>query len=212
MKVYVNKIHYPVTTLGHGRRIGIWFQGCSIGCPHCISQDTWARTGTNLTTVARVLAICKEFSAEDIDGVTISGGEPFEQAEALLALVAEFRLWRNEPGFDVLAYSGLPLAKLKRDFAPILAQLDAVISEPFVAAKAPGKSWAGSSNQVLTACSELGRARYGAAQAAAGPQVQISVDPDAVWFIGIPRPGDMERIEKAVIGRGLRLGDVSWRA
>ena len=40
--IAISRIHYPVTTLGPGKRIGIWMQGCSIRCPGCISADTWA--------------------------------------------------------------------------------------------------------------------------------------------------------------------------
>ena len=42
MLIAINKAHYPVTVLGPGQRIGIWFQGCRIHCPGCVSQDTWA--------------------------------------------------------------------------------------------------------------------------------------------------------------------------
>ncbi|HAU1321526.1 TPA: radical SAM protein, partial [Legionella pneumophila] len=41
MMIYISRVHFPVTTLGPGHRIGIWFQGCSIRCPGCISTDTW---------------------------------------------------------------------------------------------------------------------------------------------------------------------------
>ena len=40
--VSISRLHFPVTTLGPGHRIGIWFQGCSIRCEGCLSMDTWA--------------------------------------------------------------------------------------------------------------------------------------------------------------------------
>ncbi len=46
MNILLNKAHFPVTVLGPGRRIGIWLQGCSIGCAGCISQDTWEADAT----------------------------------------------------------------------------------------------------------------------------------------------------------------------
>src|SRR3546814_9784731 len=42
MRIAVSRLHFPVTALGPGRRIGLWLQGCSIRCPGCISVDTWA--------------------------------------------------------------------------------------------------------------------------------------------------------------------------
>ena len=40
MLIAINKAHYPVTVLGSGQRIGIWFRGCRLHCPGCVSQDT----------------------------------------------------------------------------------------------------------------------------------------------------------------------------
>ena len=40
--VGVSRLHFPVTTLGPGRRAAIWLQGCSIHCRGCVSRDTWA--------------------------------------------------------------------------------------------------------------------------------------------------------------------------
>ena len=53
-RIALSRIHFPVTTLGPGRRIGIWFQGCSIRCPGCISMDTWAQ-GRGNTTIEEVV-------------------------------------------------------------------------------------------------------------------------------------------------------------
>ena len=37
----IDSLQWPVTVLGYGARIGIWFQGCSIGCPGCCAKHTW---------------------------------------------------------------------------------------------------------------------------------------------------------------------------
>ncbi|MGG7582215.1 4Fe-4S cluster-binding domain-containing protein [Rhizobium sp. Nf11,1] len=81
-------MHFPVTALGPGRRIGIWFQGCSIRCPGCISADTWT-TGKGTTTLEEVVNTLQPWLPE-AEGVTVSGGEPFDQQEALQSL-----LWRR---------------------------------------------------------------------------------------------------------------------
>ena len=81
MKIALSRIHYPVRTLGPGARIGVWFQGCAIRCPGCVSMDTWA-VGQHVTTLDEVKEGLLPFLASD--GVTISGGEPFDQPEALL--------------------------------------------------------------------------------------------------------------------------------
>ncbi|MBW6186918.1 4Fe-4S cluster-binding domain-containing protein, partial [Pseudomonas aeruginosa] len=47
----------PERTLAVGNilRLGIWFQGCSIRCPGCISADTWG-PGRRRIALARLLA------------------------------------------------------------------------------------------------------------------------------------------------------------
>jgi len=215
MKIMLNKTHFPVTTLGHGRRIGIWFQGCSIRCRGCISKDTWTAEPAHQTTVQALLSLCDALAQEDIDGVTISGGEPFEQPEPLSLLLQGLARRRDRQArpLDLLVYSGLPMSRLQRRFPEILGQVDAVISEPFVAARAPGARWQGSSNQRVTTFSELGRARYEQEyEQAVASRIQISLDDESIWLIGVPGPNDMETIEQAARKRGLRWEDASWRA
>ncbi len=78
--VALSRVHYPVTTLGPGRRLAVWFQGCSIRCPGCVSMDTWApgrrRDGRAVLEPGRP-------PSRNADGLTVTGGEPFDQPEAL---------------------------------------------------------------------------------------------------------------------------------
>ena len=221
MKIRLNKAHFPVTTLGHGRRLGIWVQGCSIGCRGCVSRDTWDHRGGWDVDVAEVLDWCDARRDSDIDGITISGGEPFEQPQALAELLGALDAWRPGLGrpFDILCYSGLSLRRIERRHAGILDQLDVLIPEPYVgkgrdAGPAALTPWRGSGNQPLVPLTRLGRKRYGgdAPEAGGAQRIQLSVDRGAVWLIGIPGPGDMERMEKRARARGVELRGVSWRA
>ena len=92
----ISRAHYPVTTLGVGRRIGIWFQGCSIRCKGCVSQDTWATDPSKAIPVGALLGWCKMVAPEGPDGVTISGGEPFDQPAGLSALLDGLMIWRAQ--------------------------------------------------------------------------------------------------------------------
>jgi anaerobic ribonucleoside-triphosphate reductase activating protein len=81
--------------------------------------------------------------------------------------------------------------------------------------------WRGSANQRVVPLSPLGHERYGAlagigkTEKATGPRVQVSVDegPEGrrVYYIGIPRRGDMEQLTSMLDRAGVRSGDVSWR-
>ena len=67
----------------------VWIQGCSIRCEGCISADTWA-AGRGETTVDEVFASISAWLLE-ADGVTVSGGEPFDQPSGLAALLRRVR-------------------------------------------------------------------------------------------------------------------------
>lgn len=213
--LHLNKAHYPVTALGPGRRIGLWFQGCTLACPGCVSQDMWAFDGNQALSLSVLLAWCQEVASDELDGVTISGGEPFAQPAALLALLEALREWRAAAGlsFDILCYSGLPWRRLQREFTPILALLDALIPEPFQSHRPTRLLWRGSANQPLIPLSPLGRERYAPYRDREVERrpFQVVVDGRRVWAIGIPGPGDMERLEQQCAERGVRLGAVSWR-
>ena len=213
----LNKAHWPVTVLGPGRRIGIWVQGCSIHCPGCVSQDTWPRDKTKAIPVRDLLAWCRKVSANALDGVTISGGEPFEQPRALRALLDGMIAWRRDAklDFDILCYSGMPRRRLEKDHAELLARLDAIIPEPYVNDLPQGHVWRGSRNQPLVPLTPRGHARYTVhveeSADAHGKRMQAAVDGKRVWMIGIPGRGDMAAVEALCAERGLALTDVSWR-
>jgi anaerobic ribonucleoside-triphosphate reductase activating protein len=211
----LNKAHYPVTVLGYGRRVGIWFQGCDIRCKGCVSQDTWDREAGAVMRVADLLDWCRQKAAAGVDGVTFSGGEPFEQPQALAALIDGFERWRGQAGLslDILCYSGYPLRTLAAKHAALLRKLDAVIPEPYAEQLPQGGPWRGSANQPLVPLSPLGRARYGDGAKAANDakRVQVAVEEGRVWMIGIPARGDMAALERLCAGQGLRLEQVSWR-
>jgi len=203
--------------LGPGRRIGLWVQGCSIGCRGCVSQDTWPRDAAKTIAVDDVVAWCRKVAGVSLDGVTISGGEPFEQPEGLGALLRRLKVWRHDEklDFDILCYSGYPLARLQRTHGSLLALLDAVIPEPYADNRPLTHLWRGSSNQTLVPLSARGHARYArfvdAPADSEGKRMQAAVEGGRIWMIGIPARGDMARVEALCAQRGLALESVSWR-
>ena len=163
--------------------------------------------------MSSLVAWCREVAKADLDGVTISGGEPFEQPDGLRALA---RCARTPGGatrdldFDILCYSGYPLARLQRHHAALLALLDAIIPEPFVDGKPLTHLWRGSANQPLVPLSHA-RARTLCSVRrrdadSGGKRMQVAVEGGRVWMIGIPARGDMARLETLCAQRGLELG------
>jgi anaerobic ribonucleoside-triphosphate reductase activating protein len=211
-RVQISRVHAPVTTLGPGRRLGIWFQGCGIGCAGCVSRDTWEISSGVATSVQELADYgLDRIEKLSLTGVTISGGEPFEQPDALLELLRSLRAASFREPIDVLCYSGLPLKRIETHFPEYLELIDVLIPEPFVNKRSDTASWRGSSNQPVVLLSDLARERFkDVPQGTAG--MQVVVDEQRVWLIGVPRGGDMDRLRRGVAAKGLLLEDVSWLA
>lgn len=208
--INIAKVHVPVTALGPGRRVGIWLQGCSIGCRECVSQDTWPGAGGATSVAALLTEVTTAVRADAaLTGVTISGGEPLEQADAVAELLAGLRSAGNTE-LDVLLYTGYTWRRVLRDHAEVLSNVDAVIPEPFVAALAPGQVWRGSSNQPLMLLTELAERRY--REIPARRPFQVVVEDGRLYTIGVPAPGDLERALTLARAKGLAVAEVSWRS
>jgi anaerobic ribonucleoside-triphosphate reductase activating protein len=217
----VHRTHFPVTVLGPGVRAGIWVQGCGIGCAGCMSRDTWDPAGGRGVPVVELLGWLGGLPPETT-GVTVSGGEPFEQAEALVELldgIAALSGEREAP-LDVMVYSGFTLAALRRSPSrrALLERCDVVVTGPFVPGRAPGGSWRGSANQRLVVRTDLARRRFGAGADAddVRPGLQVVLEPRPpdglrLRVIGVPGPGELGRLERGLAGRGLGLAEASWR-
>lgn len=202
-RLSLSRIHFPVSTLGPGKRIGIWFQGCSLRCPGCISQDTWAPRHEN-ATISEVLKICADFG-EGVDGVTITGGEPTEQPAALIALLQGLS-HILPPGADVLLYSGRHFHEL----TPLLSELgdlvDALISEPYVETESQTRPLMGSDNQQLRLLTSRGQMRFGQylrSRDTTDDALDFFADDDGqIWMTGIPRRGDLGRLQAILADAG----------
>lgn len=145
----VGQICPETHVLGPGKRFVIWVQGCPFNCPECVAPD-WIPIETNRLTaiddlVARITAV------PDLEGITISGGEPMLQAESLAKLIRRVRNVR--PNFSALAFSGFTLEQLLKkalldpgvnDF---LKQLDVLIDGLYRADLNNDLGLRGSSNQ-----------------------------------------------------------------
>lgn len=211
----INRTHHPVTTLGPGVRAGIWVQGCTIGCHGCASRDTWAPEGGSEVDVTH-LVDWLDVLPEPLDGITVSGGEPFQQPAALAELLTAVDRWRaGRPApLDVLVFSGHPWSRLagSPECAPALARCDAVVAGPFVERRNTGTPLRGSDNQRIVAMTPLGWERYGDPDALPPPRMQVAVDGDTVALIGIPRAGDLDRMRERLAARGIALEAVTWQA
>jgi anaerobic ribonucleoside-triphosphate reductase activating protein len=88
----------------------VYFQGCSLHCEKCWNPSSHKFRGLELT----VLEVAQRFEEasrlEPLEGVTFSGGEPMQQAEALLELMREIR--RTAPAVSLGMFTGYTESEL----------------------------------------------------------------------------------------------------
>jgi len=81
----INVHHMELSSVnGPGLRLTLWVQGCALNCKGCFNQATHA---PGPITLMPVHELAQKINALDIDGVTLTGGEPLDQAPALLQLI-----------------------------------------------------------------------------------------------------------------------------
>lgn len=141
----LERVYYPVITLGYGNRLGVWVRGCSRACPGCISQELLEGTGEALAVEELIKRIPSEL---DVDGLTISGGEPFDQAEGIADLI---RWFKGCFGTDILVFTGYTYEELiERNDSKIKEILDNIavlVDGPYIDSLNNGVGLRGSLNQ-----------------------------------------------------------------
>ena len=131
MEIQLYSIAYPVTSLGPGRRVVVWLAGCKKRCKGCISPEMQDFKAGRRIAVAKLLRKISKLS-EMVEGITISGGEPFEQLDALDELLNG--LTRQMPQWNVIVYTGYTLSTLVADSDKsinILNKIDVLIDGPY---------------------------------------------------------------------------------
>ena len=105
---------------GPGRRACVWVQGCSIRCHGCFNPHTWNTRGG---TVRHVAELAEAIGAvPDIEGLTLLGGEPFDQPAAC----AELAERAQGLGLSVMTFTGYVAARVPWDDAVLDADKEGV--------------------------------------------------------------------------------------
>ncbi len=130
---------------GPGARFAVWVQGCSIRCPGCCNPHLFEAGGGEETSIEDLLSQVRAVR-DQIEGVTLLGGEPFEQALSL----ARFAHGARSLGLSVMTFTGFTLEEviLRADASALLAATDLLVDGRYQAAlPETERRWAGSRNQ-----------------------------------------------------------------
>ena len=133
---------------GPGIRMTIFTQGCNHHCPGCQNPQTHDFNGGHFIELDEILSMIDENPL--LDGITFSGGDPMDQAAALVPLAREIK----ERGLNLVIFTGYTYERLmelsheRPDMFELLTFADILIDGPFIMAKKSLElKFRGSSNQ-----------------------------------------------------------------
>ena len=112
---------------GPGKRLLLFTQGCSLHCKGCVNQHLWQfGVGANIT-VEEVLGLC-----QDVEGITLHGGEPLDQSEGVLEIVKALK----SVGKTVILFTGYQYKELSKSSQKRVWSLsDLVVSGRYIEEK-----------------------------------------------------------------------------
>ncbi|OIO98272.1 MAG: hypothetical protein AUJ92_01695 [Armatimonadetes bacterium CG2_30_59_28] len=187
---------------GPGVRTAIWFQGCSLGCPGCFNPDTHSHSPRLILSVEE---LTEEILADagEIEGITLSGGEPLEQSEGLVDLLTGIR--RNT-GLSVVLFTGWTWEEIQeqpeRDV--LLAQVDVVLAGRYNSTRRVAHGLMGSANKTAHFLTD----RYTLKDLESVPTGEVVVQPDgSVVLTGVAplqlhKPRELLRVGNGALSQG----------
>lgn len=152
MRLNVGQIVEDTEAEGPGRRFALWTQGCSLRCPGCCNPHLFSDRGGSAHEVSELLE--RIVKVKGIEGVSLLGGEPFDQAAAVGELCAGVRAL----GLSVMVFSGYTLGELRARGVK-LDDVDLLVDGRYEASLLDtNRRWVGSTNQQVHFLSDRGRA------------------------------------------------------
>lgn len=144
------------TMEGPGIRVSLWVSGCSIQCPKCFNRQAWDYSYGQEYTEETENKILEYLSDPGVDGISILGGEPFDDTnwKTVLGLVKKIKEKLTDK--SILLYTGYVKEDLeKTEKKELLDMVDILIDGPYVSELQDlNLNYRGSSNQRIIYLSE----------------------------------------------------------
>lgn len=133
---------------GPGYRLAVFVQGCPHACPGCHNPGTHDFAGGYDGNTDEIIARMGKNPL--VRGVTLTGGEPMMQPEALCEIACAAR----EKGLNIWCYTGFTLEALLKENRPdrmrLLENIDVLVDGPYIAReRSLDLLYRGSANQRL---------------------------------------------------------------
>lgn len=167
---------------GPGNRIGIWFQGCSKDCPGCFNQVFRERKQGFYSDLSEIKSSIRHMATVDVEGITLSGGEPLDQ----LSAVTDISSYARSIGLSVMIYTGYEPESMSLDRLMCLRMsADIAVVGPYDCRVPAVHAWAGSGNQRILTYS----GRYSAQDIVKGGvlgKFEVRISSDGYIVTGFP--------------------------
>ncbi len=200
MNWQLNKIQFPVYNLGEGTRIGIWVQGCNLGCKGCLNQAIWGMTGGKSISLLDVFNWI--FSLQnDFDGITISGGEPFQQYEQLITFL---HLVKTKTKLNIYCFSGYYLKELIELFPDklFLKYIDTLVDGRYIEEQHENSNLKGSTNQTIYKIVNGVPIVENKTEVLNKWSVKVRHD-NQIYMAGIPKKGELRDLCSELLKKGI---------
>ena len=197
MQIRLHNIVMHTKVLGPGIRTAIWFQGCKRECAGCMSPASRPLDGGRIVDADDVInAVIGE--KNNIEGITVSGGEPFLQVDGLCYLLEAIR---ERTKLGVIIYSGFTMGQLRAMKSVKIDKIidglaDLIIDGEYVDELNDGLALRGSSNQKLNFIRE----RYNGCRdlyESHKRDAEVFASEKDLFFVGIPSKDTLEGWKKA---------------
>ncbi len=197
--MFAARIVYPLKVLGPGDRIGLWLAGCKRACPGCANPELWPFRESTRISVEKLWMLLEK-ACPNPDGYTITGGEPFLQADELLKLVELMRSKTN----DIIIYSGFTREELREsdNTRAILEKIAVLIDGPYIEAR-PRAFLRGSDNQRIHILDESIKDKYEEFIKNGVNRIQNFTIGLSVISAGIHEPNFRKDLQARLAGKGL---------
>jgi anaerobic ribonucleoside-triphosphate reductase activating protein len=155
---------------GPGKRTVIWTQGCSLKCHGCFNPNTHSPDQRTFWDVEKLVNILSDY-APDIEGYTISGGEPLQQILGISALIQGLK---HTTHCSIILFTGYSWSEIQAmpERNSILDYVDVVIAGRYIEKQRVAHNLIGSSNKTLHFLSKA----YTSADFSEIPQTEVLIN------------------------------------
>lgn len=181
------------TSEGPGMRFTIWVQGCPIRCKGCWNAHMWDFVPKHIVSVEKLTKYILS-KKDEIDGITLVGGEPLAQAGAIRRLIENVK----KEGLTVMLYTGYEEEQITdKDAKEAFEMADIVVLGPYIEEKRNlFIRWRGSDNQRLIFHNEEYKKIYEKENGENVVEIHIDEKTGEMIVIGFPDEDVEKEVEK----------------